>query len=215
MTPLDLDALGKTPLKREPYEYVVVPGFIRPGAAGAIDRDFPPIADTGSYVPASLKYGPAFAELIDALRGPELATALGGKFGVDLSSLPVLLTVRGRTGKRDGRIHYDRAGKVMTALLYLNRDWRDRGGWLRLLRARDDLENYAEEVSPEMGTLLVFRCTPNAWHGHKTFIGQRRAIQLNWMDSRVQTAWEQGRHWLSAATKKLRRNGAAHHGPAA
>ncbi len=215
MTPLDLDALGRTPVKREPYEYVVVPGFIRPEAAEAIERDFPRIDDTGSYVPASLSYGPAFGALMDALRGPELAAALGGKFAVDLSSLPVLLTVRGQTGQRDGRIHYDRAGKVMTALLYLNPGWQDRAGWLRVLRGRGDLENYAEEISPEMGTLLVFRCTDNAWHGHKPFIGQRRAIQLNWIDSRVQCAWEQGRHWLSAATKKLRRNGTAHHGQAA
>lgn len=204
MTPLDLDALAATPLKREPFEYVVVPGFIKPEAARAIDRDFPPIADTGSYVPASLSYGPAFGELMEALRGPQLAAALGRKFAVDLANLPVLLTVRGQTGQRDGRIHYDRAGKVMTALLYLNPDWRDRAGWLRVLRARDDLENYAEEVSPEMGTLLVFRCTPNAWHGHKTYIGQRRAIQLNWIDSRMRCAWEQGRHWASALGKKFR-----------
>ena len=215
MNPIDIAALDAAPLKREPFDYVVVPGFVRPEAAPAVERDFPRIDDTGSYVPASLRYGPAFADLMDVLRGPALTAALGRKFAVDLSALPVLLTVRGRTGARDGRIHYDRAGKVMTALLYLNRDWQERVGWLRLLRARDDLENFAEEVPPEMGTLLVFRCTANAWHGHKTFVGPRRAIQLNWIDSRVQCAWEQGRHWLSAATKKLRRNGTAHHGQAA
>jgi hypothetical protein len=204
MTPLDLDALAATPLQRAPFEYVVVPGFVRPEAEAAIERDFPRIDDTGSYVPASLEYGQAFAELMDALRGPALAAALGRKFGLDLSRLPVLLTVRGRTGPRDGRIHYDRAGKVMTALLYLNRDWQEREGWLRLLRDSGDLENYAEEVPPEMGTLLVFRCTPEAWHGHKTFVGPRRAIQLNWIDGRVRCAWEQGRHWASALGKKLR-----------
>ncbi|MGQ0674535.1 MAG: 2OG-Fe(II) oxygenase [Rhodospirillales bacterium] len=212
---IDIAALNAAGLKREPFEYVVVPGFVPARAAEAIERDFPRIDDTGSYVPASLRYGPAFGRLMDALRGPELAAALGEKFAVDLFALPVLLTVRGRTGPRDGRIHYDRAGKVMTALLYLNRGWQERSGWLRLLRARDDLENYAEEVPPEMGTLLAFRCTPNAWHGHKTFVGQRRAIQLNWIDSRVQCAWERSRHWLSAAAKKLRRNGAADHGRAA
>ena len=215
MTPLDFDALAKAPLRREPFEYAIVPGFVRPAAAESIERDFPRIDDTGSYVPASLNYGPAFAELLDALRGRALAQALGGKFGVKLTDLPALVTVRGRTGPRDGRIHYDRAGKVMTALLYLNRGWQEKTGWLRLLRAKDDLENYAAEVPPEMGTLLVFRCTPNAFHGHKTFVGRRRAIQLNWIDSRVQCAWEQGRHWLSAATKKLRGSSHAHEGKAA
>ena len=215
MIPLDLDALAKATLKREPFEYAIVPGFIRPEAAEAIERDFPAIDDTGSYVPASLNYGPAFARLLDAMRGPELAQALGRKFGVDLTGLPTLVTVRGRTGARDGRIHHDRAGKVMTALLYLNRDWREKTGWLRLLRAKDDLDDYAEEVPPEMGTLLVFRCTSNAFHGHKTFIGPRRAVQLNWIDSRVQCAWEQGRHWLSAAAKKLRGSPHTHEGTAA
>ena len=204
MEPIDLAVLSHAPLRREPFDYVVAPGFVRPEAAEAIERDFPGIGDTGSYVPASLSYGPAFARLLDALRAPGLTAALSEKFGVDLSSLPVLETVRGRTGARDGRIHYDRAGKVMTALLYLNSGWQEKSGWLRLLRSGDDLEDYAEEVPPEMGTLLAFRCTPNAWHGHKTFIGPRRAIQLNWIDGRVQCAWEQGRHWLSAATKKLR-----------
>jgi len=213
MEPIDLAALARAPLRREPFDYVVAPGFVRPEAAQAIERDFPQIGDTGSYLPASLSYGPGFARLLDALRAPALTAALGRKFGVDLSSLPVLVTVRGRTGPRDGRIHYDRAGKVMTALLYLNSGWQEQAGWLRLLRGGGDLENYAEEVPPEMGTLLAFRCTDKAWHGHKTFVGRRRAIQLNWIDGRMQCAWERGRHWLSAATKRLR--GGAQHRQAA
>lgn len=203
MAVLDLDALARAPLTREPFDFAVVPGFIRAEAAAAIERDFPAIPAPGSFPPGVLRYGPAFRELLGELRGPDLAGELGQKFRVPLYELPTMLTVRGRTSEHDGRIHHDRRGKVITALLYLNRGWQEKTGWLRLLRSRDNLDDYAAEIAPEMGTLLVFRCTPNAWHGHKPFVGQRRAIQLNWVNSRLMCWYEQGRHSLSALSKQF------------
>jgi hypothetical protein len=205
MAMLDLDALARAPLIREPFDFAVVPGFLRPEAAAAVEHDFPIITGPGSFPPSTLRCGPAFRALIDEMRGPALARAMGRKLDLPLETLPTMLTVRGHTGAHDGRIHYDRRGKVVTALLYLNRDWREKAGWLRMLRSSDDLEDYAAEVPPEMGTLLVFRCTPNAWHGHRPFVGQRRAIQLNWVSSRLMCWFEQGRHWQSAVTKPIRR----------
>lgn len=114
-----------------------------------------------------------------------------------------MLTVRGHTGAHDGRIHYDRRGKVVTALLYFNRDWHEKAGWLRMPRSRDNLDDDVAEVSPD-GTPPPFRCTENAWHGHKPFVGQRRAIQLNWVNSRLMCWFEQGRHWQAAMTKPLK-----------
>lgn len=203
-TLLDLDALAKAPLVREPFDFAVVPGFLKPAVAAEIERDFPEIRGPGSYPPSTLQFGPNFRALIDELRGPELARVMGEKLGLPLADLPTMLTVRGHTGAHDGRIHYDRRGKVVTALLYFNRDWREKAGWLRMLRKPDDLEDYVAEVPPEMGTLLLFRCTPNAWHGHKPFVGQRRAIQLNWVNSRLMCWFEQGRHWQAAVTKPLK-----------
>ena len=200
---LDLDALARATLEHEPFDFTVVPGFLRPEAAASVERDFPRIDTPGSYPPSTLRSGPAFRALIDELRGPDLAQALGRKLGLDLGGLPTMLTVRGHTGPHDGRIHFDRRGKVVTALLYFNRDWQEKTGWLRMLRSPDNLEDYAAEVPPEMGTLLVFRCTDNAWHGHKKFVGQRRAIQLNWVNSRLMCWYEQGRHWQSAVAKRL------------
>lgn len=204
MAMLDLDALARAKLNREPFDFAVVPGFLTPAAADAVERDFPAIATPGSFPPSTLRYGPAFGALIDELRGPELARAMGRKLDLPLETLPTMLTVRGHTAAHDGRIHYDRRGKVVTALLYLNRDWNEKAGWLRMLRSRDDLEDFAAEVPPEMGTLLLFRCTDNAWHGHKPFVGQRRAIQLNWISSRLMCWFEQGRHWQAAVTKPIK-----------
>jgi len=201
---LDLDALARAPLVREPFDFAVVPGFLKPEAADRIERDFPPIRGPGSFPPSTLSYGPSFRQLIDELQGPDLARAMGRKLDLALDGLPTMLTVRGHTGAHDGRIHHDRRGKVVTALLYLNRDWKEKAGWLRMLRSADDLEDYAAEVPPEFGTLLLFRCTENAWHGHKPFVGQRRAIQLNWVNSRLMCWFEQGRHWQAAVTKPIK-----------
>jgi len=201
---LDLDALARAPLVREPFDFAVVPGFIKADAIAAVERDFPDIRTPGSFPPSTLRYGATFARLIDELQGPALAEAMGRKLDLPLASLPTMLTVRGHTGAHDGRIHYDRRGKVVTALLYFNRDWQEKAGWLRMLRSRDNLEDYAAEVAPEIGTLLLFRCTENAWHGHKPFVGQRRAIQLNWVNSRLMCWFEQGRHWQAAMTKPLK-----------
>ena len=201
---LDLDALARAPLTRQPFDFAVVPGFLRPEAVAAVERDFPDIATPGSFPPSTLRYGPNFRALIEELRGPDLARAMGQKLDLPLDGLPTMLTVRGHTSAHDGRIHYDRRGKVVTALLYLNRDWREKTGWLRMLRSPDNLDDYVAEVPPEMGTLLLFRCAPNAWHGHKTFVGQRRAIQLNWVNSRLMCWFEQGRHWQAAVTKPIK-----------
>lgn len=141
------------------------------------------------------------------LQEPDFARALGEKLDCRLDALPILLTVRGQAGTRDGRIHLDRCRKVVTALLYLNRGWHDRAGRLRLLRSSDDLDDYAVEVSPEMGTLLAFRCTPNAWHGHTPLAGRRRVIQLSWLDSRLRCHYERLRLWQAATISPSHRFG--------
>ena len=64
-------------------------------------------------------------------------------------------------------------------LLYLNPEtaaWTQRDGCLRLLRGSGDLEDYAVEVPPVNGTLLVFPNGPTTWHGHRQYIGKRYAV---------------------------------------
>jgi SM-20-related protein len=205
MNPLDLEALRRAPLTREPFEYAVVPGFIPPGPLAAVERDFPVIEQPGSVPPSELEYGAAFGELLDALQEPEMAAVIAEKFDIDLRGRPTMLTVRGVIRPTDGQIHTDSRTKLITVLLYLNRDWDSTGGRLRLLRSPDSLDDYLVEVPPDAGTLLAFRCRPNAWHGHKPADGVRRTIQLNWVTSQS-VAWRETlRHQLSARVKRLRR----------
>jgi hypothetical protein len=129
--------------------------------------------------------------------------AFAEKFGVDLTGRPLTITVRGRCDQKDGRIHIDSKSKILTLLLYMNSSWEQPGGQLRLLRNGHDLEDYITEVPPIAGTLLAFRNGENAWHGHKTFIGERRVIQLNWVVSQDVANREARRHRFSAWMKKL------------
>src|SRR5262249_20597630 len=167
---LDLDAFRSTRLTRQPFDYLVVPGFIRPEARAAINRDYPRIDDPGSFPAAGLAFGPAFGALLGALTGPEVRAAFEEKFHIDLTGRPALVTRRGRCGTRDGHTHTDAASKLITALIYMNPRWEGPGGRLRLLRSADDLDDVLVEVPPTEGTLVAFRRSDNSFHGHKPFV---------------------------------------------
>ncbi|MBV8059962.1 MAG: 2OG-Fe(II) oxygenase, partial [Alphaproteobacteria bacterium] len=90
----------------------------------------------------------------------------------------------------------------ITVLIYMNGQWGEPGGRLRLLRSPTDLNDAFAEVPPVQGTLLVFKNQPNAWHGHESFEGARRAIQLNWVTDQGVVWREQFRHRVSAFFKR-------------
>jgi SM-20-related protein len=201
--PVDLAAFSSTALIRQPFEYLIVSGFIRPEARAAINADFPRIAAPGSFPVSELSFGPAFRSLLDALEGPELRRAFAEKFQIDLSKRPTMITVRGRCSTRDGQIHTDAASKIITALVYMNPRWEQPGGCLRLLRSAQNIDDLIIEVPPMEGTLLAFRRSANSFHGHKPFVGERRVIQLNWLTGRTVGFREIFKHRASAWMKKL------------
>jgi len=201
--PIDLDAFEAAPLAREPFVYAMVPRFIRPEAMAAINADYPLVTHPGSFPLPTLKYGPAFGALIDAIEGPQFTAAVGRKLGIDLKGRPTMVTARGVSAARDGQIHTDSSTKIVTVLIYMNNAWEAPGGRLRLLRAPDDLEDMIAEVPPDEGTLLIFKNQPNAWHGFHPFEGPRRVIQLNWVTSMGVVRREQFRHKVSAFFKRL------------
>ena len=200
---LDLDRLRAAPLVREPFEFVVVEEFLRRHVLAPLLADFPEIRGHGSYPVESLEYGPAFAHLVAALTGAELRCAIEEKFGIELGDRPTLLTLRGRSDGKDGRIHTDSASKIITLLLYMNPDWDHAEGRLRLLRGPDDLEDYAVEVAPLAGTMLAFRRSERSFHGHRAHLGERRSLQLNWVIDPAVVRRELGRHRWSARWKAL------------
>jgi len=201
---LDLERFRATPLTREPFDFLIVPEFVKTEARTAIDKDYPEVARPGSFPLREVIYGPAFAKLIEEMRSDEFRQAFEEKFNVDLTNRPDMITVRGRCSEKDGKIHTDSETKIITILIYMNPAWESSGGRLRLLRSGTNLDDVIQEVPPTEGTLLAFRRSNNSWHGHKPFSGPRRAIQFNWVTSEAVVRREQARHRLSAWMKKLR-----------
>jgi hypothetical protein len=203
MDVLDLAAFSTTALVRQPFVYVIVPGFIRAEARAAINAAYPRIEAPGSFPASELSFGPAFASLLEALQGPAVRRAFAGKFQIDLNDRPSMITVRGRCGTRDGHIHTDTRSKLITALIYMNPKWEQAGGCLRLLRSAHNIEDVVVEVPPTEGTLVAFRRSENSFHGHKPFVGERRVIQLNWVTGRGIEFRELFKHRASAWAKRL------------
>ena len=203
MAHLNLDKLRNAKVEQDPYLYTVVPGFLSPESVAKINATYPNIEKGGSYPIESLNENMAIKAVIDELDGPEFQNIIAEKFGVELEGRPKMYSLRGYTRAKDGQIHTDSKDKIITVLVYLNQDWNQEGGRLRILKNGYDVDDYVAEVPPDNGTLLVFKRADNSWHGHHPFEGQRRSLQMNWMTSEGSKGWHKVRHTISAAVKKL------------
>ena len=117
-----------------------------------------------------------------------------------------MLTARLYTREKDGQIHTDSSAKRVTVLLYLNPEqeaFDKQEGCLRLLRSPNNLEDFAVEIPPTRGTLLIFPNGPTTWHGHRTYVGPRHSVQLNYMTNDASARSELRRHKLSALVKRF------------
>jgi SM-20-related protein len=204
----DWESFRATPLSRDPYEHLIVNGFVTSEALQKINDDYPAIQDTGSFAVESLEFGSGFKLLVDALESDQFRRAFEEKFHMDLSGRPTTITVRKRCSGSDGKIHTDSVGKIITILIYLNPAWDDSGGRLRLLRAKD-IEEVAAEVAPSQGNLVAFLRSDHSWHGHLPFSGERRVVQFNWVTNKRNQKIVSLRHRLSASVKHLFRHAKA------
>jgi len=208
MIELDYAALGATPVARDPFPHLVVPNFVPPEMLPVLLVDLPPLGKRGSFPIDGLSLGPNARALMDELAGSQLRDAIAARFDMDLGDAPSMVTLRGWTNERDGYVHTDSTAKRVTVLLYLNpttNAWTQHEGCLRLLRGPGDLEDYAVEVPPVNGTLLVFPNGPATWHGHRRFTGRRYSVQLNYMTTDAKARSELRRHRIAAFMKRLTR----------
>jgi hypothetical protein len=202
----DYGALAATPVADAPFRHVVVPDFLPPEALARVYAELPRLDRGGSFPPEALRLGPAARAMLRELEGAVLKDAIAQKFGLDLADAPSMVTMRLATREKDGKIHTDSDAKRLTALLYLNPSnpqFDQAEGCLRLLRGGADLDDYAVEVPPTRGTLLVFPNGPGTWHGHRTYVGPRHSVQLNYMTNDGRARSELRRHKLSALVKRL------------
>lgn len=199
---LRLKAFRATALVQEPFQHLIVPGFISPEGLAAINTDYPKISSSGSFPVDQVTFGAKFQNLLDELESDEFRAAFEEKFSLDLAGRPTVTTVRGRCDSSDGRIHTDSTSKIITVLIYMNESWEQPGGRLRLLRSANNLNDIIVEVPPIAGTMLAFKRSNNSWHGHETFIGERRVIQFNWLTSQGNRQIAMLRHHASASFKR-------------
>ncbi len=179
---INLEALRKAELQTDPFDFLVVPGFLDSEVLARVNADYPAIDTAANHALEGLSYGPQFGQLMDEMMGSEFAEVMGEHFDMELASLPNTVTVRKYCERTDGNIHTDHKSKVITVLLYFNENWDSPDGQLRMLRSKGDIEDYAAQVPPLGGTLLAFRRTDHSWHGHTQFVGERRMVQLNYLD---------------------------------
>ncbi len=203
MPHLNMSALRAAKVETKPYQYTIVPGFLNDASVKRVNATYPNIEKGGSYPIESLNETMAIKEVIAELDGPEFEKIIADKFAVDLAGRPKMYSLRGYTRAKDGQIHTDSKDKIITVLLYLNDNWQQPGGRLRVLKNDHDVDNFAAEVAPDNGTLLIFKRSENSWHGHHPFEGPRRSLQMNWMTTEGSLGWHKVRHTISAAVKKL------------
>jgi Rps23 Pro-64 3,4-dihydroxylase Tpa1-like proline 4-hydroxylase len=119
--------------------------------------------------------------LVKEIEAPEFRARVSAKFGIDLEPLRLEMTFRRFSEASDGNVHNDSRVKVVTALIYFNETWPHPGGRLRLLRSSTDVRDYAAEVEPVAGNLVVFRRSETSFHGFEPFVGERRSLQMYWV----------------------------------
>ena len=203
---LDYGRLQQATLSNSPFDHVVVPHFVPRDRLASVVDSLPRLRKGGSYPIEALQLGEASKRVVAELQGEMFRSIIGKLFDIDLAQAPVMVTVRGHSRQKDGRIHADSSAKRVTVLLYLNvrnPDQNGNEGALRLLRGPDSLAAFDVEVPAFDGTLLVFPNTPTSWHGHERFVGRRYVVQLNYMANDRAARSEMRRHRLSALVKRV------------
>ena len=202
---LNLTKISETTVTKNPYEYMVINEVIQERDLDQIINDYPNVPGPGSHPPVLFDIKGSFKNIVDELYSKEFQEIVEDKFNLSLKNRPKMYTIRGFCKKSDGKIHPDSKSKIITCLLYLNQkvwDSQEIGGKLRILNDGHNLENYVEEISPNGGTMLLFKRENHSWHGHHSFEGQRRAIQLNWVKNNWVVWQEQGRHNFNSFIKR-------------
>ena len=201
---LDIQALATAQTHQQPYPFFVVEQSLYPERVDELMRDFPAMNEGGSFTLDGLNTGPSFDALIEEFNGAEFRQQVSQKLDLDLSDLPMIVTLRGISRAKDGRIHTDSKTKIATILIYFNEPWTAETGKLRVLNS-DKMADMFAEVTPNAGTMMAFKVTDNCWHGYPSHEGVRRSIQVNFVadDNAVQK--HHHRHGWTAKLKGLKK----------
>ena len=205
---LNIDAIREARIGRSPYNYLVASNIIQPQIIPKLRNDFPDIREPGFFPEEDITAMGAFLQLLDEMKSKEISEIASEKLDIDLVDKPKMITIRKLSAVKDGRIHTDSESKIATLLVYLNDSWQDSAaGRLRVLYDGTNFENMAEEISPIVGSMFAFRRADNSWHGHTSFVGERRVVQMTWLRSQEDVERKKKRGSFSHVLKKILRFG--------
>ena len=203
---INSDKLSHAKVEKEFFPFFYVDNvFLDHINTEQIINDFPDISDGGSFHLTSTHSGDSINQLIEELESEEFKKILENKFSVNLDEAKVVTTLRGYSRKKDGKIHTDSKTKILTVLLYLNKNWSEDNGNLRLLKGNSNLEDYIKEIPCTLGSLVAFKVTDKCWHGFKSYEGKRLSIQLNYIYPDAITSHNL-RHKISSGLKAFFKN---------
>ena len=197
------EKLSKAPVNKDFFPFFHVENiFLDQIDSASIIKDFPDINDGGSFHVDAIPSGESIRKLIEELESEEFKRILETKFKIDLNEAKVVTTLRGLSRKKDGKIHTDSKTKILTVLLYLNLNWPENRGNLRLLKGNNNLDKYIVEIPCTFGSLVSFQVTDKCWHGFKPYEGKRLSIQLNYIYPEA-LSFHNLRHKLSSSLKSI------------
>lgn len=203
MNMLNIADFSAAPVKTDPFPYFYLERSIVPEYVQTLIDKFPPLERGGSFNIDDIETAEELRRFVEQFDSAEVRTIIGDKLDIDVSDKPMMATLRGYSRAKDGRIHTDSKTKLVTVLIYLNGDWEAETGRLRILRGENDMEDFAEELSPGPGAMVAFKVTDNCWHGYRSFEGRRQAIQINYLTGDGVRAKHRLFHRLSARLKSL------------
>jgi hypothetical protein len=198
---VDLNLIKSAPIDDTYFPYFAVENCITEDGQ-SLPKEFPDLTKGGSYPSDMPGLSEKIKNLISEIESEEMQKVLSEKFDINLDDVEIVTTLRGYSRMKDGKIHSDSKSKVLTFLLYLNEEWVNEKGLLRMLKNNSDLEDFIQEIPASFGSLVVFKVTENCWHGFHPVEGKRLSMQMNYVKKESASSHKL-RHGLSSFMKKL------------
>ena len=139
----------------------------------------------------------AWRQLAADLTSADYRAALSTLTGYDLSGAPIEVNVFHYGPGYSLGAHKDLPDKVVTHVLYFNRDWNSRdGGCLRVLGSQNEAD-LVKEVLPVTGNSAVLVRSDNSWHAVSPVVNHsavsRRSVTVTfYRPGSVSTMWPPG-----------------------
>lgn len=199
---INYDAISAAPVAESPYPHMGIDNVFNKEHHKALLADFPKIDKGGSFPLEPGTTNGTFGHLVEEIYSDQFRQALAKKFAVNLQDKPIIVTARGFSRAKDGKVHTDSKTKLITILLYVNDGWDSANGRLRILNS-GNLDDVKTEFSSSIGQMIAFKVTDNCWHGYHSYEGQRQSLQINYLVEEKYTSHHVYRHKMSAFFKKL------------